>query len=92
MISALTIHIILKLKFLMTSEILYSFSNNELIVNIKHEFIKGITNDTDRCLVSKIILAFVISEEKSKALMNDVGLIRSSTMHNNFDQILSKLK
>lgn len=74
------------------TKFLYSFSNNELIVNIKHEFIKGITNDTDRCLVSKIILAFVISEEKSKALMNDVGLIRSSTMHNNFDQILSKLK
>ncbi len=70
----------------------YSQENKELIINTNHEFIKDIINNSEKVLVSKIILSYVLAEEKAKQAVSSSGYVSASSIHNQLDKILSKIK
>lgn len=75
------------------NKFLYNFDleNKKLILNKKHDFIISI-NSNERKIVSKLVLAYVLAEEKAKNSTNSSGYVSASSLHNQFDKILSKIK
>ena len=77
-----------------SGKFIYSFNHDEkkLVINMKHDFIGTITNNSERIIASKFILSYVLAEEKAKATTSSSGYVSAIGIHNQLDKILSKIK
>lgn len=75
------------------TKFLYKFNagNNELLINLNHEYIKQISTAELKKLVSRIILSYVLAEQIAKQCANEQGYVKASAIHNGLDKILFSL-
>ena len=59
---------------------------------LKHNYLKSINDNTVRNEVSKLILAYVLTEDEASHSIESSGYVAIPTMHNKFDKIVAALK
>lgn len=65
----------------------YNKDENMLIINLNHSFPKQ-CNTFSRKDVSKLLLSFILSEQKAEKMSNEIGYVNASMIRNNINKLL----